>query len=129
MESLAPKSRSANPGLPISKKRKSTISVTATNKTTRSKSNKKKKASPEKCVLDNNSEMDGSGTIAIPVVDPSTSRRNTALDSQKLKSLVRSAIADELPNALKISQIAFAASAKKYSIMSNEEKTWPSYIL
>ena len=175
MESLAPKSRSANPGLPISKKRKNTISVTATNKTTRSKSNKKKKASPEKCVLDNNSKMDGSGTIAMPAasakllienrgnaaisatvlgtdVNPSTSsstgasdkksndgkptpsraaeaRRNTTLDSQKLKSLVRSAIADELPNAIKISQIAFAESAKKYSIMNNEEKTWPSYIL
>ena len=106
VESLAPKARSANPGLPISKKRKSTISVTATNKTTRSKSNKKKTD-----------------------VNPSTSRRNTTLDPQKLKSLVRSAIADELPNALKISQIAFAASAKKDSIMSNEEKTWSSYIL
>ena len=40
-----------------------------------------------------------------------------------MKSLVRSAIADELPNAIKISQIAFAESAKKYSIMNNEEKT------
>ena len=54
---------------------------------------------------------------------------NINLDSQKLKRLVRTAIADEVLNAIKIFLIVFAKSAKKYSIMNEEEKTWPSYIL